>query len=108
MPIKQVVEQEEFNTIIKEAGDKLVIVDFYADWCGPCKQLAPKLEELSTKTPNAIFLKVNVDDSEEIAAQEKVSAMPTIKFFKGGKELSDSAVLGNKFDAIRETVDLLA
>jgi thioredoxin 1 len=58
-------------------SNKAVILDFYADWCGPCKMIAPKFMELEANFPSVTFLKANVDDSEALAEQFGVRAMPT-------------------------------
>ena len=61
------------------------VVDFYADWCGPCKMIAPYVAELEGQFSNAQFIKVNVDDLEEVAGLEGITAMPTFKFYKNGQ-----------------------
>lgn len=71
------LEKENFKEVIKEG---LWIVDFYADWCGPCKMLGPVLEELDRNV-----LKVNVDNHESLATEFGVMSIPTICFFKDGK-----------------------
>lgn len=71
------LESENFKEVIKEG---LWIVDFYADWCGPCKMLGPVLEELDRNV-----LKVNVDNHESLATEFGVMSIPTICFFKDGK-----------------------
>uniref|UniRef100_A0A3Q3E5M3 Thioredoxin-like n=1 Tax=Labrus bergylta TaxID=56723 RepID=A0A3Q3E5M3_9LABR len=60
------VREEDFQNILKEAGDKLVVVDFTATWCGPCKRIGPKFVEESKKpeNQNVIFLKVDVDEAQ--------------------------------------------
>ena len=77
----------EFDSIIKKPS--LTVVDFYADWCGPCKQIAPKFEQLSTKFPSVNFVKVNVDEAKEIASKYSVRAMPTFLFFKNGTKVNE-------------------
>merc|ERR1711964_304767 len=70
------------------AGDKLVVVDFWATWCGPCGKMAPKFEEFAKEYSDAIFLKVDVDELDDLAAEHEVSSLPCFKFFMNGKELS--------------------
>lgn len=62
-----------------------VLVDFYADWCGPCKMLAPILEELSRETDAVKIAKVNVDDADRIAADYSVMSIPTLILFRNGQ-----------------------
>merc|ERR1712113_114764 len=82
--------EDTFNAAIN--GDVLVCVDFFATWCGPCKMIAPKLEAMSKEFEGkVIFLKVDVDELEDLAASQEVKAMPTFSFFKGGKKLDSFA-----------------
>ncbi|KAM3843267.1 thioredoxin-like, partial [Diretmus argenteus] len=64
--VREVEDLDSFLSILKEAGDKLVVVDFTATWCGPCKQIAPRYHEMSEKpeNKNVIFLKVDVDEAQ--------------------------------------------
>merc|ERR1712083_1285165 len=59
-----------------------VVVDFHATWCGPCKMIAPHLEEMDKTMDDVVFLKVDVDECEDIAEEYKVTAMPTFVFLK--------------------------
>lgn len=62
-----------------------MLVDFYAEWCGPCKQLAPVLEELARETPEAKIVKVDVDEASNVASRYGVNSIPTLILFREGK-----------------------
>jgi len=94
--------KDELVSLLKSES-KLVVVDFYADWCGPCKMIAPKLEELEKKHTDVTFVKVNVDENEEASEAYGVSAMPTFKFFKGGKEVAE--VIGASEAKVKEAIE---
>ena len=80
----KVATNTSFNELIQ--SDKLVIADFWATWCGPCRMLSPILDELSEDMADKIeVVKVNVDDADEIAAQFRIMSIPTLIFFKGGQ-----------------------
>lgn len=79
------IDQEAFDEQLRLAQDRLVVVDFYATWCGPCKMLAPFLEELARDIPETVFLKVNVDDVDELAHKYEITGLPTIVYFKNSK-----------------------
>ncbi len=87
-----ITSEPQFHDIIKE--NHLVVLDFSARWCGPCKVLGPQLESLSKVYPNVVFLKVDVDEFEDIASSHQVSAMPTIMFYKNGHLIKDDTVVG--------------
>ena len=74
-------------------SDKPVLVDFWAEWCGPCRALAPKLEEISTQGVGSI-VKLDVDANPNSAAQFGVRGIPTMILFKGGKEVD--RLVGNQ------------
>ena len=76
---------DEFVKLVN-SSEKALLVDFYADWCGPCVALAPKLEELATRYDGkAEIVKVNVDQHQEIAAQFGVRGIPALFFLKKGQ-----------------------
>ena len=66
-------------------SDVAVLVDFYASWCGPCKRLAPTLDEVAAETPGVRVVKVNVDDSPELAERYDIHSMPSLLVFKNGR-----------------------
>ncbi|XP_012709412.2 thioredoxin [Fundulus heteroclitus] len=85
--VRSVEDLQEFKNILKDAGDKLVVVDFTATWCGPCKQIAPEFVKLSElpENQNVIFLKVDVDDAADVSQDCNIKCMPTFQFYKSGK-----------------------
>ena len=80
--IKHYGKEEDFNEIIKNK----VLVDFYADWCGPCKMLAMEIEKVASEIDIDI-VKVNVDEEEDIARRYGVMSIPTLILFENGQEL---------------------
>jgi thioredoxin len=81
--VLQISSSSEFSNAIRGPG--LVVVDFFATWCGPCQQIAPYIEQLSHKYPMVKFLKVDVDACQEVAMERRVSSMPTFQFFVKGQ-----------------------
>lgn len=96
--------EEEFTKAI--SAPNLVVVDFFAVWCGPCKMIAPMLEKFSTQYTSAQFYKVDVDNLPSVAASNDVSSMPTLLFFKSGELVGK--VIGANPAAIKQTLDKLA
>lgn len=66
-----------------------VLVDFTASWCGPCKKIGPYFEELATKYPDVIFVKIDVDDLDDVAAECGISAMPTFQLYSNGVKVQE-------------------
>nr|CUU98443.1 hypothetical transcript [Hymenolepis microstoma] len=86
--VKHISSKKELEDIIK--GDKLVVCDFYATWCGPCKVLGTKLEALAKENIDVVFVKVDVDELEDLAQEHDILAMPTIVIFKKGASVARS------------------
>ncbi len=100
------VNKESFEAEVLNS-DKPVIVDFWAEWCGPCKALAPILDEVATEVADAKVVKVNVDESGELAQQYGIRGIPTLIFFKGGEV--KSTLVGNqpKAEILKNINDLV-
>lgn len=77
-------------------SDVPVLVDFYADWCGPCRALAPILEEFAEESSGSKVVKVNVDDSPSLATRYGISSIPSLLVFKNGEVVAEHVGLANK------------
>ena len=67
-----------------------VLVDFWADWCGPCRMLSPIVDEVATENPDIKVGKINVDEQQELSAQFGIMSIPTLLVFRDGKKISES------------------
>jgi len=101
-----VSSKELFDAKISEAKDKLVVIDFTATWCPPCRFIAPIFAELSKTFTNVVFLKVDVDEQKDVAKQYNVEAMPTFIFVKDGAEVDK--IVGADKNALTTKVTQLA
>eukprot|EP00277_Geminigera_cryophila_P012559 CAMPEP_0179453064 /NCGR_PEP_ID=MMETSP0799-20121207/36834_1 /TAXON_ID=46947 /ORGANISM="Geminigera cryophila, Strain CCMP2564" /LENGTH=136 /DNA_ID=CAMNT_0021249381 /DNA_START=58 /DNA_END=465 /DNA_ORIENTATION=- len=91
-----------FQQLLADNTGGLVVVDFTATWCGPCKAIAPTLEALADEYTHVTFVKVDVDDNNETAAACNVKSMPTFQFFKKGSLIH--TVSGADANALRAAV----
>ncbi|KAJ8976317.1 hypothetical protein NQ317_010271 [Molorchus minor] len=101
--VRQITDEANFQTELASASTRLVVADFTATWCGPCQRIAPIFQQLAAKYPKAVFLKIDVDQCQETAAAQGVSAMPTFIFYRNKVSKSrsfakgaDAATLENK------------
>jgi len=85
--VVQVKDKAELQQHLSQAGGKLVVIDFFATWCGPCKMIGPVIEKMAGEMKDVVFLKVDVDESEDLAAEYSVQAMPTFVFLKNGSKV---------------------
>lgn len=77
---------DEFNEIINNSHE-VVVADFFAEWCMPCLMLSPILDDLAEQMEKVRFVKINVDENEELSSKYKVSSVPCLVIFKKGKEV---------------------
>ncbi|MBC2855907.1 MAG: thioredoxin [Cetobacterium sp.] len=85
------------------ASKGLILVDFWADWCGPCKMLAPILEELAVEMGEVVKIaKVNVDDSGDLAVEYGIRSIPTMIIFKDGKKVEQLVGLRQKAELVEK------
>ncbi|MBQ1912709.1 MAG: thioredoxin [Bacteroidales bacterium] len=99
----QVATNTNFDSLLATPG-KLLIVDFWATWCGPCRMLSPILDLLEEEMADQIsVVKVNVDDADEIAARFRIMNIPTLLFFKDG-QLVDKTVGAMPKNALAERI----
>jgi len=90
--IPEIKTQKDFEAALMNAGSKLVVIDFTATWCGPCKMISPifkQISEMADYKNKAFFYKCNVDEAQDVAKREGINAMPTFKFYVNGKFLDE-------------------
>lgn len=98
--MKNITDKDEMDTILKE--NAIVVIDFWATWCGPCKRIAPVFNELDEKHEEIVFLKVDVDESD-IPQHAEISCLPTFHVYKDN-ELVET-IQGSKMDDLKEAIE---
>lgn len=99
------INKENFENEVLKA-DKLVLVDFWATWCGPCQMLGPVVENIAKERQDVKVCKVNVDNEQGLAIEYGIMGVPTIIFFKNGKQVKISVGLLSKSE-LEEIIDSL-
>ena len=94
------VNHDTFNSQVLESG-RTVLVDFYADWCGPCKMLAPIIDQIASERTDCDVFKLNVDEAPEIAAQYGVMSIPTLIVFRDGKVAGKTVGVQSKQNIVK-------
>ncbi len=93
----EIVNKEKFENLLKTK--ELVIVDFFATWCGPCQMFIPIFDKLASEEKEAVLIKVDIDQENELAMNSKISGVPTIVAYKNGQEVG-------RFSGFRPLEDL--
>ncbi|XP_062207858.1 thioredoxin F, chloroplastic-like [Phragmites australis] len=98
------VNKDTFWPIVKAAGEKVVVLDMYTQWCGPCKVMAPKFQEMSEKNLDIVFLKLDCNqDNKTLAKELGIKVVPTFKILKDGKVVKE--VTGAKIDELVHAIE---
>ncbi|KZS92880.1 thioredoxin-domain-containing protein [Sistotremastrum niveocremeum HHB9708] len=87
MSITHLTSTSHLNSLLAKSSDKLSVIDFHAEWCGPCHQIAPAFEALSRRYKDVNFFKCDVDKVPDVAQLYRISAMPTFIFLKGSTKV---------------------
>ena len=100
------VTGETFQEVVSLSG-KVVIIDFWAQWCGPCRAIAPILAKLAEEYPdNLIIGKVNVDEQQSLAIKHEIASIPTVRFYKNGV-LAETLIGSRPYQDYQSAVDRL-
>ena len=85
--VHTLTDMDDWAAAQETAGDKLIVLDFTATWCGPCQRIAPAFEAMASEMPDVLFLKCDVDELGELAAELGVTSMPTFLLFRAGENI---------------------
>ncbi|XP_047002175.1 thioredoxin-like [Schistocerca americana] len=100
--VTEISNEEELATVLEDAGDKLVVIDFFADWCFPCKLISPFVLDLARTHTDVIFVKVDIDESDEIVERYEIRSIPAFVFIKSGRKLD--SITGANYDLLTKKV----
>uniref|UniRef100_A0A1A9WX00 Thioredoxin domain-containing protein n=1 Tax=Glossina brevipalpis TaxID=37001 RepID=A0A1A9WX00_9MUSC len=99
-------DEEEYYNAMKKIGSKLLVIEYYASWCGPCKMINSRLEKLAEKyLDKLVIVKIDVDECEQLAIDNNIAAMPTLILMKDNKKLGQFA--GSRVDQLEKNVERL-
>ena len=98
MEILKITEQNFSKEVLEET--RTVLVDFYADWCGPCKMISPVIEAIAKENTDVKFVKINVDEAQELAMNYNIMSIPTLLVIKDGKEVNRTVGLVDKSELL--------
>jgi len=95
---------DDFKAKLSQSAGKLVVVDFSATWCGPCRMIAPKFSELSNANPDVVFVHVDIDELNTLPEVEAIAGVPHFKFFRDGKFITEFS--GANVAKLTETIQI--
>ena len=108
MSVIKIISEEEWKEQMEAAGDKPVMVDFFATWCPPCVKATPIFEEFAKEYEGrVVILKVDVDECEEISKEHGITSMPTFVLFKNGKEEKRLSGFSEGLPHVKEAIDAI-
>jgi thioredoxin 1 len=99
-----VLTEKDFSSFVNDKKKKLILVDFFAEWCGPCQMMSGVIEKLAEKNPNVSFAKINVDENPKLSEEYEISSIPCVIFFQDGKEV-DRLIGGRGPEPFQEKID---
>lgn len=100
MEILKVTSENFEEEVLKRK--QTVLIDFYADWCGPCKMLSPVVDQIAEENENVKVVKINVDNAQDLAMKYQVMSIPTLVVIKEGKEINRSVGLRDKSEILNK------
>lgn len=99
----RLLTKDDFHAFLEESGDKLAVVDFFTDWCGPCKVMYPMLVEMQAQQPDVAFAKLNCNKyNKELGMELKIKVAPTFHLYKNSVKVAE--MTGAKIDMLRQLV----
>ncbi|CAL8100143.1 unnamed protein product [Calicophoron daubneyi] len=101
--MREIKTEEELEQLLRESEKRLVILDFFAEWCGPCKKAMPVFHTIAEANEEILCVKVNVDESEGIAGNFEINGLPTFILLKGGVEVEQ--FMGPNLDPLRAAIE---
>lgn len=108
MTVIEIESEQQFKDIVTNCTTKFIVADFYAQWCGPCKQIKPYFEQLSEKYTDITFVKVDIDKNEQLEKTYNVKKLPTFVFFDAGSLTTTyTPVVGSKMSELSQSLKYL-